>query len=50
MKDFRARFKAYYQRNRKKLIAAYLVYFVTKWALTFVFGAKLFTFFKDWVN
>ncbi len=42
--------KAWYKRNRKAAITAYLVFFVTKWALTFVFGARLVANFKEWFN
>ncbi|MCB0619489.1 MAG: hypothetical protein KDC43_09280 [Saprospiraceae bacterium] len=43
-------FGNWFKKNRKKAVAIFLVYFVTKWTLTFVFGARLLTFFKDWVQ
>lgn len=42
--------KNWYKRNRKTVITAYLVYFVAKWSLTIVFGARLVTEFKEWFN
>lgn len=39
-----------YQKHGKKAIIIFLVYFVTKWTLTIVFGAKIVAFFKDWIN
>jgi len=38
-----------YKRHGKKAVILFLVYFVTKWTLTFVFGARLWTFLKDWI-
>jgi hypothetical protein len=42
--------KSWFKRNRKKVIAAYLVYFVAKWSLTIVFGARLVANFKEWIQ
>ena len=42
--------QAWFKRNRKKLLAAYLVFFVAKWSLTIVFGARIFAFVKDVIN
>jgi len=42
--------KAWFKKNRKKLLAAYLVFFFAKWSLTIVFGARIFAFFKDALN
>ena len=47
MKDF---IKKAYQKNGKKAVAIFLVYFVTKWTLTIVFGAKIVAAFKGWIN
>ncbi|MCB0644024.1 MAG: hypothetical protein KDC44_20400 [Phaeodactylibacter sp.] len=44
------KFQKFYQKNGRKAIALFLIYFVTKWTLTIVFGARLVTFFKDWIS
>ncbi|MBK7335336.1 MAG: hypothetical protein IPJ00_03885 [Saprospirales bacterium] len=42
--------QGWFKRNRKKLLAVYLVFFVAKWTLTIVFGARIFAFVKDVIN
>ncbi len=44
--NFKRALKIWYARHKKKAIAIFLVYFVTKWTLTFIFGAKLLAFLK----
>ncbi|MCB9283636.1 MAG: hypothetical protein H6563_06125 [Lewinellaceae bacterium] len=42
--------KGWYKRNRRTVLVAYLVYFVAKWSLTIVFGARIVSSFKDLIN
>ncbi len=48
--NFKESFKKMYKKNGKKAIAIFLVYFVTKWTLTIVFGAKILAAMKGWLN
>lgn len=44
------RIKRFYVKHGKKAIAIFLVYFVVKWTLTIVFGAKIIAAVKGWLN
>ncbi|GAB4253880.1 MAG: hypothetical protein Kow0027_19650 [Saprospiraceae bacterium] len=48
--NIKSRFKKLYAKHRKKAIIIFLVYFVTKWTLTFIFGAKILTAFKNIID
>ncbi len=48
--NMKARFKKFYTKHGKKALVIFLVYFVTKWTLTIVFGAKLVAAMKGWLN
>jgi hypothetical protein len=37
----------FYKKYGKKALVIFLVYFVTKWTLTILFGAKIIAGFKD---
>lgn len=39
--------QTFYSRHGKKALWMFLVYFVVKWTLTIVFGAKILTYFKS---
>lgn len=39
--DFRARLRFFFKKHGKKAVIIFLIYFVTKWTLTFIFGAKI---------
>jgi hypothetical protein len=39
--NVKQRIKEFYKKNKRKAIIIYLIYFVTRWTLTFVFGAQL---------
>jgi hypothetical protein len=47
VKPFLQKFR---QKYGKKALAIFLVYFVTKWTLTILFGAQILAFVKGWVN
>lgn len=38
--------KTFYRRHGKKAVIAFLIYFITKWTLTILFGAQILTFIK----
>lgn len=42
--------KKAYKKHGKKAIVIFLIYFVTKWTLTILFGAQIIAFFKDWMG
>jgi hypothetical protein len=44
------RFQQFREKHGKKALLIFLVYFVTKWTLTLVFGAKIFTWFQTLVQ
>lgn len=46
----RQRFSKFYEKHGKKAMLIFAVYFVTKWTLTIIFGARLLASLKDWVN
>lgn len=48
--NFKTRLKRIYVRHGKKAIIIFMVYFVTKWTLTFLFGAKILSAFKNIIN
>lgn len=39
--DFKARLEKFFKKHGKKAVVIFLIYFVTKWTLTFIFGAKI---------
>ncbi|MEK7255139.1 MAG: hypothetical protein AAB316_10370, partial [Bacteroidota bacterium] len=39
--------KKYYKKHGKKALVIFLIYFVTKWTLTIIFGAKIIAWLKD---
>jgi len=39
-----------YKKNGKKAIVVFLIYFVTKWTLTILFGARIISFFQNWLG
>lgn len=40
----------FYKKHGKKGLIIFLIYFVTKWTLTVVFGAKIMAAIKGWSN
>lgn len=44
------RFQKFYEKHGRKAMVLFLIYFVTKWTLTIVFGARLFAYIKEWIN
>jgi hypothetical protein len=48
--NIKYRFKKLYVKHGKKALVIFLVYFVTKWTLTIVFGAKIVAAIKGWLN
>jgi hypothetical protein len=48
--NLKYRLKKFYVKHGKKALVIFLVYFVTKWTLTIVFGAKLVAAIKGWLN
>lgn len=45
--NIKARIKNFYKKNGKKMLIIFLVYFVAKWTLTIIFGAKLINIVKN---
>lgn len=48
--NLKYKLKKFYVKHGKKALVIFLVYFVTKWTLTIVFGAKLVAAIKGWLN
>ncbi len=48
--NFKSRLKRYFVKHRKKAIIIFLVYFVTKWTLTFIFGVKILSAFRNIID
>lgn len=46
----RYRLKRLYVKHGKKALAIFLVYFVTKWTITIIFGAKIIAAVKGWLD
>ncbi len=44
------RLKRLYIKHGKKALIIFLVYFVTKWTLTIVFGAKIVAAINNWIG
>jgi hypothetical protein len=42
--------RIFFKKHGKKALFIFLVYFVAKWTLTIVLGAKLLESFKGWIN
>jgi len=48
--NIKASLRKFYKKHGKTALLIFLVYFVAKWTLTIVFGAKLLESFKGWIN
>ena len=46
--NFKRLIQNLYARHGKKALWMFLAYFVVKWTLTIVFGAKILTYFKSY--